>query len=141
MTVPGPRTAVAGSARRRSLASAALAFAVYGPWAFVANLGHGVPRALRAGLTQGTVSFVLTLCLTQLMEFLFALPRSPRLGFALAVAGAVTTSALLNVCAHLLAGTPEIVRTITPVVLLGTVFFVSYGANLLRLSRARAPSA
>lgn len=136
----GPHAAP-GGARRRSLASAALAFVVYGPWAFVANLGHGVPRGLRAGLTQGTVSFVLTLCLTQLMELLFALPRSPRRGFALAVSGAITVSVLLNVCAHLLARTPEIARTIAPVVLLGSVFFVSYGANLVRLARAKVPPA
>jgi len=128
--------------RRRGVASACLAFAAYGPWAFFVNLGHGAARALRAGCTQGALSFVLTLTLTQLMERLFLVPRSPWRGFALALGGAVCVSAFLNVTAHALAGTPEIARTVAPVLAIGTAFFVSYGLNLVRVSReARTPEA
>ncbi len=121
--------------RRRSVASACLAFVVYAPWAFFANLGHGSARALRAGCTQGVLSFVLTLTLTQLMEALFRIPRTPWRGFGLALAGAVCVSSLLNVSAHAIAGTPEILRTVAPVLVIGTAFFVSYGLNLVRVSR------
>jgi hypothetical protein len=114
---------------------------VYAPWAFIANLGHGTSRALRAGCTQGILSFVCTLTLTQLMEALFRVPRSPWRGFGLALAGAVSASSLLNVTAHAIAGTPEIVRTVAPVLAIGSAFFVSYGLNLVRVARVDSAAA
>jgi hypothetical protein len=124
-----------GTRRARSLASAIAAALLYGAWAFVVNTGHGVPRALRAGLTQALLSFVQTLLMTLLMETLFRLPRRPWVGGVLAASGALVVASTVSVTVHVVAGTPELLQTVAPVLSLGALFFVLYSLNLLRLAR------
>lgn len=124
-----------GSGLRRAVASAVAALGLYGGWAFVANLEHGVGRAARAAGAQATSSLLLTLLVSGLMERLFRIPRRPWARVALAVSGSVSTSIALTLGVHLLAGTAELARTVVPVVLGGGAFALAYSLNLLRLTR------
>jgi hypothetical protein len=130
--------------RRRAIARVAglaLAAAVlYGGWAVLANSSHGWTLALRAGLVQGASSATTTLVISSLIETLFvALARSPA---RTAIAGALppTCSAGVHAVAHVLAGTPEILRTIAPSVVLGYVFAAIYAAGLARTTAPAPPS-
>lgn len=118
------------------MVSALAAAVLYAPWALAANRSHGLSAALRAAAAQSGVSVVLTLLVSGVMERLFLVPRGDAARVALAVAGAVGVSAVVNVAGHLAAGTPELARTLAPALLGGASFAVLYALNLLRVRRA-----
>lgn len=159
------RSAVEGSATRaygRSVAALSLlrhaahrsgrrvallvfaAFALYGSWAFIVNLAHGAAVALRAGLLQGASSGVTTLVIGSVIESLHAALPSGRRRALLAAAVAASLSACVHLAVHLTAGTPEVLRTVLPSVVIGYVFAASYAFALeqprIRITW-RAPSA
>ncbi len=119
----------------RSLLAATAGFIVYGGWAFFINYDYGLPAALKAGATQGSYSFTLTLSLSFLMEWLFQLSRQPRLQFSLAF----ITPCLLIYCTswgvNVLTGTPEILLTILPGATISTLYTLSYTLALFKLQR------
>ncbi len=57
----------------RSMLAGLAGFVVYGSWAYFINRNYGQDMALRAGLTQGSYSLVLTMSTTLLMEQLLIL--------------------------------------------------------------------
>lgn len=118
-----------GAALRMAITVIA-AVAVYGTWAFVANRGHGALVAARAGLTQGASSGFTTLVIGSIVEALrSALPPGRRRALvATSISASITACIHLGV--HLVAGTPEILRTILPSVILGYVFAASYAFAL-----------
>jgi hypothetical protein len=137
--LPSPPLAAA-CARRDLFTSArigALGAIVYGTWAMIANLSHGLHRGLSAAGVQAVMSFSVTFCMT---EGIHALER--RLGTS---SGARVVTALLPslaaagamASAHLLCHTPEILRTITPGFVIGTAYSILYVAR----RATRSPSA
>jgi hypothetical protein len=121
--------------RGRSLGAAAAGVLLNGTWAFAANIDLGVRASLRAGAAQACSSFVLTLTLSLLMEALFRVPASATAGAALAAVGAFCGSAALTVATHALAGTPQLARTVVPVLTVAAVFTSAYSLNLWRAAR------
>lgn len=117
------------------------ALVVYGGWAFAANHGHGLGAAWRAAATQGFVSFTVTFFVTAIMEAVHRMARSRRAQFVLPGAVAVAVAAIYTVALHLWMGTPEIARTVVPVLTIGAVYCFGYSANLVRESAARAGNA
>lgn len=119
----------------RSLLAATAGFIVYGGWAFFINYGYGLSAAFKAGATQGSYSFTLTLSLSFLMEWLFQLSSQPRLQFSLAF----ITPCLLIYCTswgvNVLTGTPEILLTILPGATISTLYTLSYTLTLFKLQR------
>lgn len=115
------------SPRVRLSALALAAFVVYGGWAAVANHGHGARLAFRALVTQGSSSALTTLLIGGLVELLRR--RIP--GGAAAVLAASVTAAF-HVVVHLLAGTPEVARTVAPSMVVGYVFAAAYAAGTRR---------
>lgn len=110
---------------------------MYGAWALWANLGHGSALGWRAAGTQFFVSFVVTLVITTLMEWVHARLSSSARRVWGAVGAAVGVSGSFTVALHLASGTPEILNTVAPVLTLGSLYCVAYAANLereLRLS-------
>ena len=107
----------------------------YGLWAWWANLAHGDMVAIRSGLVQGGYSLVLTFVMTLVTEVVhLKLRHLPGAAF-------VTTamlSVLLFVSAyviHRLVGTPEILMTILPGWVIGTLYTFFYILGLSRLTR------
>jgi len=119
----------------RSLLAATAGFIVYGGWAFFINYDHGLTAAFKAGATQGSYSFTLTLGLSFLMEWLFQLSDQPRLQFSLTF----ITPCLLIYCTswgvNVLTGTPEIFLTILPGATISTLYTLSYTLALFKFQR------
>ena len=97
--------------RRYSIGSALGAFAIWGAWAFWVNHHAGMSQAVRSGLTQGAASFLITLAMVRLVEYLFARWRYPlRLWLPPVLTVSLTGSCLASV--HWLVKTPHILSTI-----------------------------
>lgn len=118
----------------------AFAFLLMGGWAMFANRAHPLPEALQAGVIQGTLSSILTLCLKKFLEWMsglfFRAPASDEgVGkplAALIVPPIITASAILGVLftAHTLAGTPEVGATIAFPFAVSTTYAIIYNSSL-----------
>lgn len=125
----------------RAIATSCGAGALYGTWAGIANRDHGAHAALRAAATQAIVSVALTFCVVMIMEYLSRRGRSPLHGFMLSAV--LTTSLMigLTVCAHAWSGTPHLIASVAPSILIGTTFIVTYSRALwVMKTRAANPS-
>lgn len=114
------------SGKARSLGSALAAFIGYGGWAYYANLAHPFPASLKALLTQGSYSFVLTLSMSWIMEWLYRRIGSESARFPVTV---ILTCLLLYTTSwgiNAFMGTPEILMTILPGAVIGTLYTLSY---------------
>lgn len=120
----------------RSLALAIGAMLLYGSWAYYANRGHGHATALRAACTQGFISLTLTFVMTALMEGLHRLGSRRTTQFLFPALGAIGFGAVYSTFMHHFMGTPEMARTILPIMLIGGTYTLSYSANLVRESAA-----
>jgi hypothetical protein len=122
---------------RRSLLIAAGSFVAYGSWAAFANWAHGPRVYVVSGLTQASISFVVTATLALGMEAVFRRLRSGLLRFVVTALGPQSAVAALTAAAHWAVGTPEILMTMAPSLIVGAVFCLLYTAGLE--ARARTP--
>lgn len=112
----------------------AFAFVAMGGWAIFANSTHPMPKALLAGLVQGSISAALTLFLKRTVDWMR--PRfSHGAGHVAPALIASLASAMLLVTAHLLAGTPEVARTIAVPLLVSASYIFTY--NFLSQHRSK----
>lgn len=100
-------------------------------------MNHGSEMALRAALTQGTYSFVVTLILTGLMECLFSYLSdwSQRNRFYGSTIPVCLLLYLSSYGVNYLAGTPNILLTILPGALLSTLYTFSYIGVLVNFEK------
>ena len=103
-----------------------------GAWALWANLEHGTAAGWRAAATQFVVSFIVTLAITTVMEQVHGRLSSRLARIGGAIAASVGTTIVFTLTLHLASGTPEILATVVPVLLLGSLYCVAYVANLER---------
>ena len=113
---------------------------MYGAWALWANLGHGAAAGWRAAATQFVVSFVVTLTITTLMEQVHARQSSRLARAGGALAASIGTTVALTLALHWASGTPEILATVVPVLVLGSLYCIAYVANLERELGRRRPA-
>ena len=116
----------------RSALAGGAGFVVYGGWAVYANIEHGTTIGIRSGLVQGTYSLVLTFIMTLVTEWLFAMLAGLRLGRSIVI---VVVCLMLFVTAygiHVVVGTPEILMTIVPGFIVGSVYTTIYVWGLQR---------
>jgi hypothetical protein len=123
-------------ARLRALAGSGVvhvifAFVAMGGWAVFANRAHTMPRPLFAGVVQGTLSAILTLCLKSIIDAL-----SRRFGGVTGlwapplIACLASTGILVTI--HALSGTPEILRTIAVPLIVSTTYATTYNYSIFR---------
>lgn len=110
----------------------------YGCCAAFTHYRLGLAVAMRAGFAQLTLSVIATLVAVLVLERLFRWPSNPVRGFWLAALGTSTLSAIWLYVGHELAGTPNIVVTIAPPVIVGTASDFLYAGALLVLARRGA---
>lgn len=122
-----------GGSRKRAIVIGIAAFMLFGGWALIANRAHPVPDMTRAALAQGFMSLVSSTCSVLLLEYLYGLGRTPALKFALGALGTPVIILLALTGGHLLAKTPNVVATLLPSWISGTVFCIVYTMNLRRL--------
>jgi hypothetical protein len=123
---------------RRSMIMAAIAFLAYGAWAAYANWDHGAAAYVPSALTQGVISFLVTAFLTLGMEAVFRRMRPGWARFGVTALGPQTGVAIATATAHYAVGTPEILTTMAPSLILGTLFCALYTAGLVARARASA---
>ncbi len=123
-----------GSPRVRAFAAGVLGFLAYGTWGWWVNAEFGQMVGVRAGLVQGSYSFLLTFTSTLLVEWLFERMR----GCPWPV---VSTTALTSLMLFLVAygvqfavGTPQVLLTILPGFLIGSCYTAVYVVALAKLS-------
>jgi hypothetical protein len=124
------------NSRKRALLVGAGAFVLFGSWALFANRAHPAPAMARAALAQGSFSAVSSTCAVLLLEYLYGLGRTPARKVMLGAAGTPVIIFLAMAGGHLLARTPNVVATLLPSWISGTIFAVVYTVNLRRLDRA-----
>lgn len=122
----------------RSLVSACYAAAIYGGWGFYANHAHGTAIALRVMFAQAAASFAMTFVTTLLIEALLARLGHRWYGVAQTIVYTFAICQLLVLLVHLAVGTPEILRTMAPNLLIGATFTTVYTVGLSRVTRAQA---
>ncbi len=119
----------------RSLLSALIGALAYGAWGFAANYMHSADAALMVAGVQGTFSFVITLILTGVMEFLYKKLSYFKYAEIITI---VTTCLILYISSYTinyLAETPNIILTILPGAIASSVFVWGYIYTLKKLSK------
>lgn len=121
------------------LTGASLGFLFYGGWAVFANWPHGQWIALRSGLAQGTMSFVVTLSGVLLMRALFRVPGPTwwRAGCAALGGLAIIYTVILSV--HWYLGTPEVFLTLLPGLPITIAFCLVFSISLARFELEAQP--
>ncbi len=126
--------------QKRALLVGTGAFLLFGSWALFANRAHPIADMTRAAIAQGTFSFISSSFSVLLLEYLYGLGRTPA---RKAMLGAIGTPAIILLTmtgGHVIARTPNVVATLLPSWISGTIFCVVYTINLRRLDRAAAPA-
>lgn len=113
----------------------AVGFLAMGGWAFYANVAHPMPKPVLAGLIQGALSGAITYVLKRSLDRLRARMARGR-GWWLPPVIALACSLSLLLGAHWLAGTPEILRTISVPFSVASLYAIIYNFLMWR-SEAR----
>lgn len=127
------------NANRKALLISCVAFFIQGSWAVYANHEFGWGKSLPAGLVQGLCSFAMTYLSTMLIEYILyvASAAASPLRFAAASASTIVFIAAVQSLAHWLAGTPHIIKTILPAVVIGGIYCIVYTLARVFLGRQR----
>ena len=120
------------AAVRRTCVLTVLAALAYGGWAVTVNWPHGAALALRAGAVQGASSAATTLVMSAAVERLYAAWSGRPLRGVVAWLVPALLGGCLHLGVHLANGTPEVIATIAPSVLLGAAFTGTYVLGLAR---------
>ena len=110
----------------RSFISAFTGFIFYGGWAYFVHLDYGHVVAFKAFLTQGLVSFSITLVLTQSMETMYKLFSNPRAAYWCTAIIISVLVVLFSYTINAIVGTPEIFFTILPGSVISAIYTFSY---------------
>ena len=118
---------------KRSLFAATASLIGYGGWAFFVNQSAGIEMGLRAAALQGGYSFLLTLSAALVTEKLHqSLPARHSRWLTVAATSAVVGAVAFGI--HYLNGTPHILVTILPGIVIGALFTTMYVVVLEQVS-------
>lgn len=112
------------------------AFLMMGSWAYYANSAHPMPKPLLAGLVQGALSGTITYALKRTLDALRRRVTHGR-GWWLPPLIALSASLCLLIGAHLVAGTPEVLPTISVPFSVASLYAITY--NFLMWRKEEAP--
>ena len=121
---------MSGGYVRKKWLHAAAGFLAMGGWAMVANRAHAWPAIVSSGLVQGALSACITLIMKQVIESL-ALVLSGWRARALPAAACFALSVSLLALTHTVAGTPEILATMSVPVTVATAYAAIYTQTFL----------
>lgn len=126
----------AEAGRAYTLGSVVGAAIFYGAWAAWMNSAAGAGAATRAALVQATSSAIMTMLVLIVLTALYnALPKG-RAWFPVPALLTVGGAGTIVSGAHLLAGTPEVVRTVALPMSLGLIYCLVTTARLRQRSGA-----
>jgi hypothetical protein len=130
-SIEDENNATSGTAEFRSIAkvrvlTAIAGFVGYGVWASLVNMEHGLVASVKAGLVQGSVSFILTLSVNYWIEWLYRSFERSNFRDTLTVLVASLSLVLVSFSINFIAGTPNIILTILPGAIFGSFYVYSY---------------
>lgn len=102
--------------------AAILAFLAYGTWAAICNLSYGLSSAAQAFAVQGSYALLSTLLLGTLACALLSFFGKSALAALLSFAGCLLFMVLIPWALHSLAGTPEILLSMIPGLIWGSLY-------------------
>ncbi len=108
-----------------------VAFLAMGGWALYANSAHPMPKPILAGLVQGALSGAITYALKRTLDAL-RVRMTRRLGWWLPPVITLSCSLCLLFGAHWVAGTPEILRTISVPYSVAALYAITYNFLMWR---------
>ena len=112
---------------------AAGAGVLYGGWAVIVNWPHGLDAVIRAGAVQVAYSVTTTAVMSSIMEAVFVRLPPGALRVWGTAASASGLGMIVLIAVHVLVGTPELLWTVLPSLIMGTLFAVLYCLNLGRV--------
>lgn len=122
---------------QRSLISAFAGLLAYGLWAYFANMAHGFKAGIKAACVQGGYSFVLTFVMTMLIESLyrFLIQKHWQRATVMTIVTVCLTLYASSWLLNYLVGTPEILMTVLPGYVIGSMYTYSYVLKLAKSGR------
>ncbi|MCG8435178.1 MAG: hypothetical protein MJA83_14215 [Gammaproteobacteria bacterium] len=99
---------------------------VWASWAYYVNVEFGRAIGMKAAITQGVFSFVMTFFFTSSVELLYSLSHKRSHQYLLAFVTPVSVLGVLLWLTHYFRATPNIAVTIAPSLVLAGVFCISY---------------
>jgi len=115
------------SKNKRMFITGMLSAIIYGLWAYYVNMG--LPTAMASSLAQSISSFIGGYLVAGLIEFTFSVTPKPwRFPISAFVPYALTLS--IYALVHKFVGTPDILATISPNIIIGTPYFILYCIKL-----------
>lgn len=121
------------SPARRSLLSAVAGFTGFGVWAYWANIEHGQGAALKAALTQGSFSFIVTFVNTHIIECVYRALDDKRCSLAATVLFTSVLVCAMSWLINVVLGTPEILITILPGCVISVAYALAYTLTLRKV--------
>lgn len=118
--------------QRNWLKAAVVACVVQGSWAAYANHDFGLRAALRATAAQAVYSFLGAAIMTLLMEWFFSVPKARGARFAASTLGSMSILLTVLVTVHWINGTPNLLLTMVPSLVILVIYSTLYSASLLR---------
>lgn len=104
-----------------------LAAVIYGLWTYLINRKFGEIIAIRAMLTQSTLSCFSTLFLSSLIEIIGAKSSKNKLLF-FSISWIIPKAIVIGIMVffHYISGTPRIAMTVAPSAIIGTIYSLFY---------------
>ena len=107
-----------------NIGAATQGFLLWGSWGFYVNYKVSLVNGITSGLVQGIFSFIATLAVIRALTFLFNLFEMKIMKYIIPTFLMVSALIFLSIIAHTFAGTPEILKTITPNLFVSTLFCI-----------------
>jgi len=113
---------------RYKYTSAIQGFVIWGCWAFYVNSNVSFSAGIIAGFVQGLFSFFATLIVIHLLTKLYNFFETPLIKFIISPSIMIIGLTSILVLVHTLTQTPKIIATITPSLIVATLFisFTTY---------------
>jgi hypothetical protein len=124
----------------RVLTVGSLTFLTYASWAAYSNWDHGIWIAGRAAAVQGITFGVSATCSASLMELLFKVSRKFVIRYLASSLGSGVIVFFGFLTLHLLNGTPHILMTMLPPIVLATPYYALYPLELTRRELRNDPA-
>ena len=115
--------------------AATQALFIWGGWSYYVNSRVSIPSGITSGLAQGVASFCLTLIVVFLVTKIFNYFENRFFKVLLPTTIVVCILVIFLLCLHTLVGTPKILQTIAPPLLMA-LMFCSFTTYKLRCEKA-----
>ncbi len=102
--------------------SATFAFILWGGWGYYVNSNHSNFTGLTSGLTQGIISFVLTLSVVYLVTYFYNRIPQKVLRISFPPIAAIMCFSGVSASVHYFADTPHILISMSPSLLMALIF-------------------